>query len=345
MQQRFRHFIGCAFVTAFLGFSTTHLVGQDQPAKNPAEEAAIQKVESFGGSVRKIALSSEWREASYYLSDKDVTDEALAPLNDIPELVWLYLQGTKVTDDGLQHLSGIESLQKLHLERTGITDAGLAHLSSLTNLEYLNLYGTKVTDAGLDHLTKLGKLKKLYVWETGVTDSGIAKLKESLHDVDVISGVKLATPQPADEKPEPAKESLAQGSAVRIRLSGEGKILSLAEVQVFQTGDNAELHRAGEASQSSVDYDGEAKRAVDGNTEQVYQKGSVTHTKSEPNPWWRVNLGGVKEVGRIVVWNRGDCCGDRLAGAVVEVLADEDKVVWSGEVTDAKDASVHTFQK
>src|SRR5262249_31905070 len=44
------------------------------------------------------------------------------------------------------------------------------------------------------------------------------------------------------------------GRYVRVELPGEGKILSLAEVQVFAAADN--VARAGKATQSSTDYSG-----------------------------------------------------------------------------------------
>lgn len=47
----------------------------------------------------------------------------------------------------------------------------------------------------------------------------------------------------------------------------------------------------GAASQSSTDYGGVAANAIDGNTNGVFNKGSVTHTEAEDNPWWQVDLG------------------------------------------------------
>ena len=41
--------------------------------------------------------------------------------------------------------------------------------------------------------------------------------------------------------------------------------------------------------------------------------GSVTHTNADPNAWWQVDLGASAAVSSIVVWNRTDCCGDRLS--------------------------------
>jgi len=43
------------------------------------------------------------------------------------------------------------------------------------------------------------------------------------------------------------------------------------------------------------------------------------HTGSELNPWWQVDLGTNHKVSKIVITNRGDCCGNRLKRFVVMV--------------------------
>ncbi|MCE6998572.1 discoidin domain-containing protein [Saccharothrix sp. S26] len=69
------------------------------------------------------------------------------------------------------------------------------------------------------------------------------------------------------------------------------------------------------ASQSSTEYGGVAGRAVDGVTNGAFWSGSVTHTSEHPvdaNPWWQVDLGASHEVSTVRLWNRTDCCADRL---------------------------------
>jgi hypothetical protein len=73
-------------------------------------------------------------------------------------------------------------------------------------------------------------------------------------------------------------------------------------------------------SSSSTAYGAPASRAVDGSTDGNFWDGSVTHTNNEPAPWWQVTLSGMRPVYSVTVWNRTDCCSDRLAGAVVELL-------------------------
>lgn len=92
----------------------------------------------------------------------------------------------------------------------------------------------------------------------------------------------------------------------------------------------------GKAATQSSEWPGgsTAGRAVDGNTNGVFLNGSVSHTQEgQVNPWWRVDLGSVQPIGDLEVWNRTDCCGDRLAGYKVEVLDAANAVVWSSTRT------------
>lgn len=55
-----------------------------------------------------------------------------------------------------------------------------------------------------------------------------------------------------------------------------------------------------------------AAAAVDGNTDGKFFNGSVTHTNLDPHPWWQVDLLASVPLQSIAIWNRTDCCGDRL---------------------------------
>lgn len=112
-----------------------------------------------------------------------------------------------------------------------------------------------------------------------------------------------------------------QARFVRIELPGKDKLLSLAEVQVFRADEN--LAQGKKATQSSVDYEGEPGRAVDGNTDGHYfNANSTTHTKTEKDPWWEVDLGQDVSVERVAVWNRTDSpnIGSRLDGLRIVLL-------------------------
>lgn len=41
--------------------------------------------------------------------------------------------------------------------------------------------------------------------------------------------------------------------------------------------------------------------------------GVITHTNEDLNSWWELDLGRVVDIDSVVLWNRSDCCSDRLS--------------------------------
>ena len=119
-----------------------------------------------------------------------------------------------------------------------------------------------------------------------------------------------------------------RGQCVRIELPGKGRVLSLAEVAVFEEGVNVALKK--KATQSTVAFGGNPARAVDGNPDPVYQNQSISHTESNgTDPWWEVDLGQTANVEQVLVYNRADSLGSRLNGFTLKILDAERKVVYS----------------
>ncbi len=125
---------------------------------------------------------------------------------------------------------------------------------------------------------------------------------------------------------------------VRIELPGEGKILSLAEVQVFAGDTNVALDAR--AKQSSTAFAGEAPRAVDGETDGDYERNSTTHTATEMNPWWECELSEPHSVERVVLWNRtGGGLPQRLSGARLQLLDADRKPLFEHTLVTAPEVS------
>eukprot|EP00984_Skeletonema_dohrnii_P019953 scaffold9642_cov84-Skeletonema_dohrnii-CCMP3373.AAC.2 len=84
----------------------------------------------------------------------------------------------------------------------------------------------------------------------------------------------------------------------------------------------------GAATQSTTCYTGYASRAIDGNTDGDWSNKSVTHTCSGVN-WWMVDLGADKQhtITSVKIYNRSDCCNNRLTDMDVQVLDQSDNVV------------------
>jgi hypothetical protein len=85
----------------------------------------------------------------------------------------------------------------------------------------------------------------------------------------------------------------------RFQLAAASPALNLA------TGKNA-------AQSSNYPSTSGAGAAVDGNTDGRYSQGSLTTTNRDENAWWEVDLGASVPIGAITIWNRTDCCSERL---------------------------------
>lgn len=114
---------------------------------------------------------------------------------------------------------------------------------------------------------------------------------------------------------------------LRITTLGPGRtgeqVLSLAEVQILQYGAQPAVNVApfGIATQST-DHSpaGIAARAIDRNTDGFWSQGSVSHTLPGPGAWWRVDLAWRTDVHEIRLWNRVDCCSNRLSNFRLSVF-------------------------
>lgn len=134
------------------------------------------------------------------------------------------------------------------------------------------------------------------------------------------------------------------GRYVRVQLT-EFNYLSLAEVQVWSGSNN--LAQGKPAMQYNTGWGGTADRAVDGNTDGNWVNNSVTHTYNDYQNWWQVDLGSVQAIDTIQIWNRTDCCSERLSNFYVFVSdvpftgSTADKAIdgntdgnyWNGSVT------------
>ena len=92
------------------------------------------------------------------------------------------------------------------------------------------------------------------------------------------------------------------------------------------------------ASQSSTSFGALAERAIDGNTSGIYSEGSVTHTDTTSNPFWKLEWSGAHRIVKIKVWNRTDAGTTRLRGAVLTIHLNGNEI-WSSTPSSAIDTS------
>jgi len=97
----------------------------------------------------------------------------------------------------------------------------------------------------------------------------------------------------------------------------------------------------GRATQSSTDHGGSASRAIDGNTNGVWKKHSITHTRRSPgtlNPHWEVQLDDLYFISQINVYNRKDCCNNRIENFVLTIY-DNGTVSYTSTISDPKESN------
>ncbi|MCL4696797.1 MAG: discoidin domain-containing protein, partial [Burkholderiaceae bacterium] len=97
-----------------------------------------------------------------------------------------------------------------------------------------------------------------------------------------------------------------------------GNFADLGGATVEKTIYFPNLARGKPAAQSSAGG-GDAPRATDGNVDGVFTNGSVTQTNSEANAWWETDLGASHALTALRLWNRTDCCANRLSNFYVLV--------------------------
>ena len=104
---------------------------------------------------------------------------------------------------------------------------------------------------------------------------------------------------------------------------------------VFAVENVALSSAGGAATQSSTRVGGGcnvASCAIDGNTNGNFNSNSVTHTNTESMPWWQVQLPASRDIDSIVLFNRTDCCANRLDNFRVSVWQGDPNVGGSVEV-------------
>uniref|UniRef100_A0A671TBR6 Fucolectin tachylectin-4 pentraxin-1 domain-containing protein n=1 Tax=Sinocyclocheilus anshuiensis TaxID=1608454 RepID=A0A671TBR6_9TELE len=105
-----------------------------------------------------------------------------------------------------------------------------------------------------------------------------------------------------------------EGRYVNLIIPGNMKILTLCEVesQIYSIPTSSNIAINGKAVQSStLPY--EANKAID--NADLY----CTHTETEANPWWRLDLMDLQVIQEVIVTNRIDCCFEQINGAEIRI--------------------------
>jgi hypothetical protein len=165
----------------------------------------------------------------------------------------------------------------------------------------------------------LKKLEQPVRWKT----PKLVAHKSLKTEADWLIPVTLESPKNTLPKTLP-KQAAKRGRYVRIALKKrQVGFLTLSEVEVFSGKQNIAL--TGKATQSSVGFRSPAAKAIDGNHNGSFA--SCSCTNEEQDTWWEVDLGTSFPINSVVVWNRTDCCPERLDNVSIQVLDESRKIV------------------
>ncbi|XP_030018721.1 uncharacterized protein LOC115438966 [Sphaeramia orbicularis] len=124
---------------------------------------------------------------------------------------------------------------------------------------------------------------------------------------------------------------MMEGRYVNMVIPGNGKTLTLCEVEVYATPKVAPLQNVAlwkttaqvsayqEHHANGKVISGDSAKAVDGCRLLNFVQNCCVHTLEHNNPWWFVDLVSVHKVSAVTIYNRQDCCAETLIGAEIRV--------------------------
>ncbi|WP_126970992.1 c-type cytochrome domain-containing protein [Gynurincola endophyticus] len=116
------------------------------------------------------------------------TAQLLLPLKD--NIVWLQVENTMITDDALAIIAQMPNLIRLNLSATSIGTEGIKKLQALSFLEYININHTKADNKTLEILQKINSLKNIYCWKTSVTPEAVGIFRTQKPETNIIQGIE-----------------------------------------------------------------------------------------------------------------------------------------------------------
>lgn len=127
-----------------------------------------------------------------------------------------------------------------------------------------------------------------------------------------------------DPLPKSPPQPKYRGRYVRVSHSASTtQFLTMSEVQVFSNAIN--IAPSGKATQSSNYPNSPASKAIDGNHNGSFATCSCT--TEQLGAWWELDLGKSIDIDSVAVWNRTDCCPERLDNISIEILDEQRQVI------------------
>ena len=127
--------------------------------------------------------------------------------------------------------------------------------------------------------------------------------------------------------PIPDGSGLITGRYVKLQYD-RVECLNLAEIRVYGSKGGPNMITPSTVVTKNSGYQGDMfpnGNFVDGNTN------NFVHTSCYDIPWIEVDLGSTKEIYKITVFNRVDCCAERVLGAVLQIKSENKDIIYTSE--------------
>jgi len=110
-----------------------------------------------------------------------------------------------------------------------------------------------------------------------------------------------------------------EGDSVKVEQNNN--YLTLCEVQVYGTStlSGPELLSLNKPTSASSVVGGTNEGVVNGNTAGIFTDGQCSHSVGTTDNWWQVDWGHSAYIDIVVIYNRMDCCQERINGVEVFV--------------------------
>lgn len=128
-----------------------------------------------------------------------------------------------------------------------------------------------------------------------------------------------------------------------IQITNPKSVIHIAEIEIIDSRGKV-LPLDGVPSQSSTYGTSTANLAIDGNTNQDWHGNSMSHTEHGVNDWWKMEFTTPMKIpkgSQIKIYNRTDCCSERLKGAKLELFSNS-KVIFEQTLTE-KDVQTYAI--
>ncbi len=139
--------------------------------------------------------------------------------------------------------------------------------------------------------------------------------------------------------PVPLGIGIVTGRYIKFQYS-RVECLNLAEIKVFSSKDGKNIITPNTRVTKSSDYGDDmypVGNFVDGN---AY---NFVHTSCNDKPWIQVDLGSMINIYKVVIYNRVDCCQNRILGAALQIMRDDNVVIYTSNAVNSTNRTYSWF--